>query len=129
MPNTLNATIAKNFSFEVKQNQTFDPLLTFTDDAGMPISLAGSYAKLSVREDDCGCTTSCDTQTFNLLYKQDFYGTVTGVGNNKLQFDDIIKLSPGRYKYDLLVTFPSGDNRYFLTGTFKVRKSYTQNDY
>lgn len=129
MSNQLDASIAKRFDFIVKQNQTFNPLLTFTDNDGAPISLAGASAKLSVRSTGCNTTCGCDGETpFNLVYKQDFYGTVTGASNNQLQFDDIILLSPDTYKYDLLIEFSSGERQYFLTGNFKVKKSYTQND-
>lgn len=130
MSNQLDASIAKRFDITVKQNQTFNPLLTFTDSDGAPISLAGATAKLSVRHGGvchahCGCSSDLG---FDIVYKQDFYGTVTGVSNNQLQFDDIVLLSPDTYKYDLLIVFNTGIRQYFLTGTFKVKKSYTQND-
>lgn len=129
MSNQLDASIAKKLDFIVKQNQTFNPLLTFTDNAGAPISLAGATAKLSVRSQGCYNTCGCNGETpFNLVYKQDFYADVSGISNNQLQFDNIIELSPGLYKYDLLITFSSGENQYFLTGSFRVKKSYTQND-
>lgn len=129
MSTQLDASIAKKLDFTVKQNQTFNPLLTFTDNAGAPVSLAGASAKLSVRSQGCCNTCGCDGETpFDLVYKQDFYATIVGVGNNQLQFDSIIELSPGNYKYDLLIEFNTGERQYFLTGSFKVKKSYTQND-
>lgn len=130
MSNTIDASVAKRFDFIVKQNQTFNPLLTFTDSTGAPVSLAGATAKLSVRmQAGCNSSCGCDGETpFDLVYKQDFYATVIGVSNNQLQFDDLIKLSPDLYKYDLLIEFNTGEQKYFLTGTFKVKKSYTQND-
>lgn len=129
MSNIIDASVAKRYNFIVKQNQTFDPLLTFTDSVGAPISLAGATAKLSVRARACGHTCGCDGDAgFDLVYKQDFYGTVTGGSNNQLQFNDLVRLSPDLYKYDLLIEFNTGEQQYFLEGTFKVKKSYTEND-
>jgi hypothetical protein len=124
----LDASIAKRFDITVKQGQSFDAVLTFLDDDAQPISLAGGTAKMSVRQtaspnDDCGCIG--DTP-FDAIYKQDFSPTVTGINNNQLAFDDTILLSPGRYKYDLVVEFLTGYTLYFLYGTFKVLKSYTK---
>lgn len=128
MSTQLDASIAKKLDFTVKQNQTFNPLLTFTDNAGAPISLAGASAKLSVRSQGCH-TCGCDGDTpFDLVYKQDFYADIVGASNNQLQFDSIVELSPGLFKYDLLIEFASGERQYFLAGSFRVKKSYTQND-
>lgn len=129
MSTQLDASIAKRFDFIVKQNQTFNPLLTFTDNAGAPISLAGASAKMSVKAGSCHHSCGCDGDTgFDLVYKQDFYATIVGVSNNQLQFDSIVELSAGTYKYDLLIEFSNGDQQYFLTGNFKVKRSYTEND-
>lgn len=38
MSNQLDASVAKRLDITVKQNQTFDPVLTFTDDEGVPTS-------------------------------------------------------------------------------------------
>jgi len=124
---TLDTTIAVKFDFTTKQNQTFDPLLTFTDDDGAPIDLTGAIAKMSVRSKNCGCHTGCDVwdNNFNQVYKQDFAPVVTGVDNNQLQFNDVIELSRGNYVYDLLIVWPSGEKQYYLKGNFKVEKSYT----
>lgn len=123
----LDASLAVRLDFKVKQNQTFNPLLTFVDAANAPISLLGATAKLSVRQKD-GCGVGCDSNfdsPFNLLYHQDFIPTVTGLSNNKLQFNESVNLSPGSYGYDLLIEFPSGEKQYYLTGLFTVKKSYT----
>jgi len=125
MSNQLDATIAKRLDITVKENQTFDALLTFTDDADAPINLLGVSMKLSVRED--GCNTSCaciGDNNFNQVFKQDFVPTTYADG--QVQFNDIIKLAPGSYKYDLLAEFPDDARRYLLTGTFKVKRSFTQ---
>lgn len=126
MSNQLDATIAKRYDITVKQNQTFNPLLTFTDSAGAPIDLTGSTAKLSVRQ--TGACNTCDRNfdsPFDLLYHQDFLPTITGADSNQLQFNEVVKLSPGLYKYDLLIEYTSGEKAYFLTGNFRVKRSYT----
>lgn len=123
---TLNATIAVKYDFVVKQNQTFNPLLTFLDDGDLPIDFTGATVKLSIREKGCGCSNECNpyNSNFNQVYKQDFIPTITGAGNNQLQFDDIIYLAKGMYVYDMLVVWPSGEQQYYLRGQFKVEKSY-----
>lgn len=129
MSNQLDATVAKRLDITVKQGQTFDAVLTFLDSAGAAISLAGATAKMSVRK-QAGCEDDCiwcaGETSFDLIYKQDFEPIVTGANNNQLTFNDTIKLSPGNYKYDLLVEFAGGDKLYFLYGTFKSRRSYTK---
>lgn len=128
MSNQLDATVAKRFDITVKQAQSFDAVLTFLDSDGGAISLAGATAKMSVRQQgscntQCGCTG--DTP-FEAVFEQDFSPDVTGINSNQLAFDDVIRLSPGNYKYDLLIEFLSGYKLYFLYGTFKVRKSYSK---
>lgn len=126
MSNQLDARIAKRFDFIVFQNQSFDPVLTFLDADGGAIVLAGGTAKLSVRQDaNCDCIGCAGDTSFDLVYKQDFTPVISGVNSNELAFDDVIKLSPGNYKYDLLIEFLGGYKSYFLYGTFKVKKAYT----
>jgi hypothetical protein len=124
----LNTTLAVNFDFVVKQNQTFNPLLTFLHDDDSPVDFTGTTIKLSVREKDgCGCNRGCSPHdtNFNQVYKQDFVPNITGSGDNELQFDDVIELAPGKYVYDMLVVWPDGEQQYYLKGKFKVEKSYT----
>lgn len=123
---TLNTTIAAKFDFVVKQNQTFNPLLTFLDDNDAPIDFTGAEIKLSVREKGCGCRSGCDPgdASYNQAYKQDFTPLLTGASNNQLQFEDIIRLAKGNYVYDMLVVWPDGEQQYYLKGSFKVEKSY-----
>lgn len=122
----LNTTIAVKFDFVVKQNQTFNPLLTFLDDNDAPIDFTGAEIKLSVREKGCGCRSGCDAGTgdYNQVHKQDFVPTITGASNNQLQFEDIIFLAKGNYMYDMIVLWPSSEQQYYLKGSFKVEKSY-----
>lgn len=124
----LDASIAKRFDITVKQNQTFDAILTFLDSDGEPVALSG-IAKMSVRKEDCCGGCDCDNEIrntpFDLIYKQDFSPSITGLNSNQLAFEDLIILSPGNYKYDLLIEFQNGYREYFLFGTFKVKKSYT----
>jgi len=126
MSNQLDATIAKRFDITVKQNQTFDPVLTFIDEDNIGIDLLGATIKLSVRHQN-GCETTCgcngDTP-FEFIYKQDFYGTIGGSENNVVSFNDTILLSEGVYKYDMIIVFADNTQKYFLTGTFRVKKSY-----
>lgn len=125
---TLDTSIAVKFDFIVKQNQTFNPLLTFTDDVNEPIDFTGAQVKMSVREKyrHGGCAPcGINDSNFNQAYKQDFAPTVTGVDNNQLQFSGLINLAHGHYVYDLLVVWPNGEQQYYLRGNFKVQKSYT----
>lgn len=126
MANTLDATIAVKFDFTVKQNQTFNPVLTFIDDADQPINLAGAAIKMSVRQKHGMCHDECSpyNSNFNQVYKQDFTPSVTGISNNQIVFDDIIQLAKGQYAYDLLIVWPSGEQQYYLKGSFKVERSY-----
>lgn len=123
---TLNTTIAVKFDFVVKQNQTFNPLLTFLDDSDVPIDFTGTEIKLSVREKRCGCNSGCGAgdSNYNQVHKQDFTPTVTGASNNQLQFDSEVELAPGTYVYDMAVLWPNGEYQYYLKGSFKVEKSY-----
>ncbi len=124
---TLNTTIAVKWDFVVKQNQTFNPLLTFVDVNDDPIDFSGAIIKLSVREKNgCGCGGGCSAydSNFNQVHKQDFIPQVVGVDNNQLQFEDVIELAKGSYVYDMLVVWPTGEKQYYLKGSFKVEKSY-----
>jgi hypothetical protein len=127
MSNNLDTTIAVKFDFTAKQNQTFNPLLTFVNDDDTPINLSGTIIKMSVRLKHGLCNTGCDPfdSNFNQVYKQDFEPEVTGADNNKIQFNDIIYLAHGLYTYDLLIIWPSGERQYYLKGNFKVERSYT----
>lgn len=123
---TLNTTMAVKFDFVVKQNQTFNPLLTFLHDDDSPIDFSGATVKLSVRQKGCGCGGGCNPydNSFNQVYKQDFTPEIIGINDNQLQFDDVIELARGLYTYDMIVVWPSGEQQYYLKGTFKVEKSY-----
>jgi hypothetical protein len=128
---TLNTTIAVRYDFVVKQNQTFNPLLTFLNDDDDPIDLSGTTIKFSVRARACGCGThgcSAGDSNYNQVYKQDFIPTITGTGNNQLQFNDDILLATGTYVYDMIVVWPNGNKQYYLKGTFKVEKSHAYID-
>lgn len=127
MANQIDATIAKKLDITVKQNQTFNAVLTFIDADNTPIDLSGAIVKLSVRQDAlCGCEFGCAGDSpFEAVYKQDFEGSISGADNNIVTFDDIIKLSPGTYKYDMLIVFPDESKKYFLTGNWRVKRSYT----
>jgi hypothetical protein len=127
MSSQLDATVAHKLNITVKQNQTFNPKFTFTDRNGNSINMTGAAAKLSVRQTECGTTCGCDGESdFDTVYSQDFTGQITGINHNQIAFNDIIKLSPGLYKYDLIVDFIDGVEQqfYFLTGAFRVKKSY-----
>lgn len=130
MSNQLDATIAKRFDITVKQNQTFNATIIILDDIGSPINLNGGQVKMSIRQTDCGCNNTCAGQnvfdSFNLVFKQDLVPTIGGGSFNVLQFFDLIRLDVGTYKYDLLVHYPNGQNQYLLTGSFKVKRSYTE---
>lgn len=130
MANTLDTTIAVKFDFTVKQNQTFNPVLTFIDDDDQPINLTGASIKMSVRQKFGVCSDGCspyDTN-FNQVYKQDFTPGIGGADNNELTFDDIIQLAKGVYVYDLLIVWPNGEQQYYLKGNFKVERSYADID-
>lgn len=123
---TLNTTIAVKYDFVVKQNQTFNPLLTFLNDDNTPVDFTGAGIKLSVRQ-KAGCAIPCGCNgdsNFNQVYKQDFFPGITGAYNNQLEFGDIVLLAKGNYVYDMLVVWPSGEQQYYLKGNFKVEKSY-----
>ena len=126
---TLDASIAKRLDITVKQNQTFNAVITITDDASAAISFAGATIKLSVRQQNCGCGGGCADHAFDgfdIKYAQDFTPSIGGAGNNVLTFNEVVILTDGQYKYDLLVEYPSGLQQYILYGTFKVKKSYTK---
>lgn len=123
---SIDTTIAVKFDITVKQNQTFNPLITFIDDNNDPIDLTGTTIKLSVRLKNGLCQNECsvNNSSFNQVYKQDFYPQITGAFNNQIQFNDIILLAHGIYVYDMLVVWPNGEQQYYLRGPFKVQKSY-----
>lgn len=125
MSNQLDATIAKRLDIIVKQNQTFDASFIFL---GVPdtIEFTDAKIKLSVRQDNCGCNTCADISDFDQVLKQDFIPEISGADFNQLVFNDVVKLAPGNYKYDLLVVYPDETHQYLLTGTFKVKRSYSK---
>lgn len=125
MSNQLDATIAKRLDIIVKQNQTFDAIINLHDLNDAPIDLTGMNFKLSIRDNGCNSDCGCNGDTpFSLIYKQDMIPVISG--NGQISFNDIIILSPGTYKYDLLAEYPDGKQKYFLAGSFKVKKSYTE---
>lgn len=127
MSNQLDATIAKRFDITVKQNQTFNAVITILDDSGGPVNLNGATVKMSIRQQNCGCNVGCGDNdfAFNFKYKQDMIPSIGGGSSNVLTFFDVVQLEAGLYKYDLLVQYPNTLKQYFLTGNFKVKKSYT----
>lgn len=125
MSNIIDASIAKKFDFIVKQNQTFNPEITVLDNSNNPFNMNDATVKMSIRDDKCGCDVGCD-ENFDLVYKQDFIPTITGTDFNVLEFFDTVKLSVGIYKYDLLAEYQNGLKMYLLTGSFRVKKSYTK---
>lgn len=125
MSNQIDATVAKRFDITVKQNQTFDMVISFFDEDGNPLNVTGGQFKMSVRQDDCNTECGCvGDSPFEFNFKQDFIAQV--VGSGQISFGDIVKLDNGTYKYDLLAEFSNGTRKYLLSGNFKVKKSYTQ---
>lgn len=121
----IDATIAKQFNIKVKQNQTFNALFAFTLEDNSPFSLAGATAKLSVRDNGCSSSCGCDFDNgLDLIYKQDFLGQIIGTDFNEIEFSEVVKLSPGSYKYDLLIYLNESLQFYLLTGSFIVKRSY-----
>lgn len=125
MSNQLDATVAKRLDITVKQNQTFDTNFIFLDSQGEGIDFTGAAAKMSVRQSDCGCNTCAGEDTFDYVLKQDFIPAIGGADMNELEFNDVVKLSEGIYKYDLLVVYANNTHQYLLHGTFKVKRSLT----
>ena len=124
----LDASVAKRLDITVKQNQTFDGVITFTDNANAPIDLTGAQVKMSVRQGACGCGSSFECagdSNFNQVFKQDFTPQIGGTGHNVLTFNEVVQLAEGNYKYDLLVEYLSGKQQYVLAGNFRVKRSYT----
>lgn len=124
MSSQIDASVAKRFDIIVKQNQTLTMVFNFQNDEGNPLDLTDSIFKMSVRDDGCNNSCGCGDGNFNQVYKQDFTPTLSG--NSSIQFAEVIILSPGNYKYDLLAEMPDQGRVYLLQGTFKVKKSYSQ---
>lgn len=126
MSNQLDATIAKRLDITVKQNQTFNAIIEFTDSAGAPINLTGAQVKMSVRQSGCQSSCACAGDSdFNQVFKQDFIPEIGGEAMDTLSFFDTVLLAEGTYKYDLLIEYTSGKKQYLLIGSFKVKRSYT----
>lgn len=124
---TLNVTQTTRYNFKVMQNQTFDALLTFVDEnTGDPINLAGSTIRMSVRLQSGCLPCTVNEQSTNIVYKQDFIPTITGVNSNQLQFNEIVQVVHAIYKYDILIIYPDGEQKYLLNGDFIVNRTYTE---
>lgn len=127
MPTTVNATVAATKHFRVKQNQTFNPVIVFTDAAsGDPIDFTGATARMSIRKLNGDCVPCQLSEATNRIFAQEMEPTVTGADNNVLEFNEVIRLDKGTYKYDLLIIAADGNQTYYLEGQFIVERSYTQ---
>jgi len=114
---------AGKYNFLCEQGATFNPTITWTDEAWDAVSLVGYTARMQVR-----ATIDASTQLIELTTENSriTLGGLAGTIELLLSCDETAALADGTFKYDLELESPGDVCTRLLKGNFKVDPEVTR---
>jgi hypothetical protein len=113
-----NLIVAADHNFKVYKGDTFNAVLTFTDENGAAIDLSGSTLLMQIKK------RATDSLSEQALTEGDGL-TVSGAGNNIVTISADMDIAAGRYVYDFQATTGSNVITY-LKGAIVVYQDVTR---
>jgi hypothetical protein len=114
---TISTILAQDVQFNIYKGDSFQVVLTFTDENNDPINLSTAAVKMQIKK--------IPTLTSALLTIDETTGiVVSGADSNIVTIDKIIDLAAGVYFYDIQMTFSSKVVTY-VKGRFVVNQDIT----
>lgn len=105
-------------AFQAYRNDSFQNVITVTDGANLPISLATADVKMQIRTKPDGDLLMAITEGNGI--------TVGGAGNNVITISRIMDIQHGgRYFYDLQASFADGTVQTYIRGPFILLEDIT----
>ena len=114
---------AAKYNLLCEQGATFNPTITWTDEADLPVSLVSYTARMQVRSTIDAATVIIELTTENGRIT---LGGLAGTIELLLTCEETAALDSGTFKYDLELEGPGGVCTRLLKGNFKVDPEVTR---
>ena len=108
-----------NYNIQIWRNDTWSQVFLLTANT-VPISLVGADVKIQVRKKPNSTTAELTLTEANGGI------TVGGANNNQITVNYPVSIAAGTYVYDMLVLFPSGNEKTYIWGNFIVYEDITK---
>lgn len=107
------------YNVSIWRNDTWSQVLLITANT-VPVSLVGADVKIQVRKQPNSTTADMTlTETNGGI-------TVGGTNNNQITINYPVNIAAGPYVYDMVVVFPSGNEKTYIWGNFIVYEDITK---
>jgi hypothetical protein len=112
MAATVNNTLRADVNFIAYKGDTFNPVLTFTDAIGDPLSFAGCTLLMQIKK---GANQLAELSE----------GDGFSIASNVVTFSKVLDFKEGEYSYDFQCTYPDGLVKTLIGGTFTLQSEVT----
>jgi hypothetical protein len=107
------------YNVSIWRNDTWSQVLLITANT-LPVSLVGADVRIQVRKQPNSTTADMTlTETNGGI-------TVGGTNNNQITINYPVNIAAGPYVYDMVVVFPSGNEKTYIWGNFIVYEDITK---
>jgi hypothetical protein len=109
-----------NYNIQIWRNDTWSQVFLLTANT-VPISLVGAEVEIQVRK-----RPNSETAELTLTELAGGGIVVGGVNNNQITINKQVDIAAGTYVYDMVVLFPSGNEKTYIWGNFIVYEDITK---
>ena len=107
------------YNVQIWRNDTWAQVFAITAN-NVAVNLSGSTITIQVRK-------TANASTIDLsLSTTDSSITIGGASSNQITLNKKVTIAAGSYLYDMNVTFPSGEVKTYVWGTFFVQEDITK---
>ena len=107
------------YNVQIWRNDTWAQVFAITAN-NVAVNLSGSTITIQVRK-------TANASTIDLsLSTTDSSITIGGASSNQITLNKKVTIAAGSYLYDMNVTFPSGEVKTYIWGTFFVQEDITK---
>lgn len=107
------------YNVQIWRNDTWSQVFTITSNT-VAVNLTGCTIVIQVRK-----TASASTIDLSLSTTDNSI-TIGGTNNNQITLKKVVNIAAGNYLYDMNVTFPSGQVKTYIWGSFFVQEDITK---
>lgn len=108
----VNNTLRADVDFIAYKGDTFNPVLTFTDAVGDPLSFAGCTLLMQIRKGSTLMATLAAGDGFS-------------IASNVVTFSKVLDFKEGEYSYDFQCAYPGGLVKTLIGGVFTLQNEVT----